>query len=199
MHPRIKTIGREVLSFGLIALVLLAARSTLADHYTVPSGSMEYTLMPGDRIFVAKYTYGFRLPFTDWKLTRGSDVERGEVVVFDSPVEDIRLVKRIVAVGGDTVSIRSGQVSINGHPMGSATDMREEFYGERRVRLNLTYSGGEDFGPEVIPPGYLLAIGDARGNSKDGRTFGFISGDAVYGRAVAVYYRSGEGLCWLKL
>lgn len=199
MHPKLKTIGREAVSFGLIALVLLAARSTLADHYTVPSGSMEYTLLPGDRIFVAKYTYGFRVPFTEWKLTGGRGVERGEVVVFDSPVEDIRLVKRIVAVGGDTVSIRSGQVSINGAPMGSVTDMREEFYGERRVRLNLSYSGGEDYGPEIIPPGNLLAIGDARGNSKDGRAFGFISADTVYGRAVAVYYRSGEGLCWLKL
>ena len=199
MHPRIKTIGREILSFGLIALVLLAARSTLADHYTVPSGSMEYTLMPRDRIFVAKYSYGFRVPFTDWKLTQGRDVVRGEVVVFDSPVEDIRLVKRIVAVEGDTVSIRSGQVSINGVPMGSTSDLREEFYGERRVRLNQSYSGGEDFGPTAIPPGFLLAIGDARGNSKDGRAFGFISEDAVYGRAVAVYYRSGDGLCWLKL
>ncbi len=199
MHPRIKTIGREIVSFGLIALVLLAARSTLADHYTVPSGSMEYTLMPGDRIFVAKYSYGFRVPFTDWKLTQGRDVVRGEVVVFDSPLEDIRLVKRIVAVGGDTVSIRSGQVSINGVPMGSTTDLREEFYGERRVRLNQSYSGGEDFGPTAIPPGYLLAIGDARGNSKDGRAFGFITEDAVYGRAVSVYYRSGDGLCWLKL
>ena len=199
MHPRIRTIGREVISFGLIALVLLAARSTLADHYTVPSGSMEYTLMPGDRIFVAKYSYGFRVPFTDWKLTQGRDVVRGEVVVFDSPVEDIRLVKRIVAVEGDTVSIRSGQVSINGVPMGLTSDLREEFYGERRVRLNQSYSGGEDFGPTAIPPGFLLAIGDARGNSKDGRAFGFISEDAVYGRAVAVYYRSGDGLCWLKL
>ena len=199
MHPKLKTIGREAISFGLIALVLLAARSTLADHYTVPSGSMEYTLLPGDRIFVAKYTFGFRVPFTGWKLTEGRGVERGEVVVFDSPVEDIRLVKRIVAVGGDTVSIRSGQVSINGAPMGSVTDMREEFYGERRVRLNLSYSGGEDYGPEIIPPGFLLAIGDARGNSKDGRAFGFIAEDSVYGRAVAVYYRSGEGLCWLKL
>ncbi len=199
MHAKLKTIGREAISFGLIALVLLAARSTLADHYTVPSGSMEYTLLPGDRIFVAKYTFGFRVPFTGWKLTEGRGVERGEVVVFDSPVEDIRLVKRIVAVGGDTVSIRSGQVSINGAPMGSVTDMREEFYGERRVRLNLSYSGGEDYGPEIIPPGFLLAIGDARGNSKDGRAFGFIAEDSVYGRAVAVYYRSGEGLCWLKL
>ncbi len=199
MHPRIKSIGREILSFGLIALVLLAARSTLADHYTVPSGSMEYTLMPGDRIFVAKYSYGFRFPFTDWKLTQGREVVRGEVVVFDSPVEDIRLVKRIVAVSGDSVSIRSGQVSINGHPMGVPWDLREETYGDRKIQLNLTYSGGEDFGPTVIPPGSLLAIGDARGNSKDGRAFGFISEDSVYGRAVAVYYRSGDGLCWLKL
>ena len=199
MHPRIKTIGRELVSFGLIALVLLAGRSTLADHYTVPSGSMEYTLMPGDRIFVAKYTYGFRFPFTDWKLTQGNKVTRGEVVVFDSPVEDIRLVKRIVGIGGDTVSIRSGQVSIDGVPMGSTSDLRYENYGKRRVSLNQNYSGGQDFGPITVPPGFLLAIGDSRGNSKDGRAFGFIAETMVYGKAVAVYYRRDDGLCWLKL
>ena len=199
MHPKIKTIGREIVSFGIIALILLAARSTLADHYTVPSGSMEYTLMPGDRIFVAKYTYGFRFPFTNWKLTSGDQVLRGEVVVFDSPVEDIRLVKRIVAVGGDTVSIRSGRVYIDGIPMVSVTDTREELYGDRRVRLNQTYSGGQDFGPEKIPSGFLLAIGDARGNSKDSRTFGLISEELVYGKAISVYYRQSEGLCWKKL
>lgn len=199
MSPRFRTIIREVISFGLTALVLLAARSSLADHYTVPTGSMEYTLMPGDRIVVDKLTYGLRFPFTDWELTSGTPVQRGEVVVFDSPEEDVRLVKRIVAVGGDTIVIRNGRIFITGESMASPQNPVEEIYGDRIVRLNLAYGGGPDFGPERIPAGYLLAIGDSRGNSRDGRIFGLIPDDRVYGRAIAVYYRRGEGLVWKGL
>lgn len=199
MSTRLRTIVREVIFFGLTALVLLAARSSLADHYTVPTGSMEYTLMPGDRIVVDKLTYGLRIPFTDWALTNGTPVQRGEVVVFDSPEEDVRLVKRIVAVGGDTIVIRDGQISITGKSMASPTNPFEEIYGDRIIRLNMAYGGGPDLGPMRIPAGFLLAIGDARGNSRDGRLFGLIPEDKVYGRAISVYYRRGEGLVWKGL
>ena len=199
MSPRLQSIIREVIFFGLTALVLLAARSSLADHYTVPTGSMEYTLIPGDRIVVDKITYGLRVPFTDWEIISGTPVNRGEVVVFDSPEEDVRLVKRIVAVGGDTIVIKDGHVFITGKPMASPANPTEEIYGERVVRLNLAYRGGADLGPLRIPEGHLLAIGDARGNSRDGRVFGIISEEKVYGRAIAVYYRRDEGLVWKGL
>ncbi len=199
MSTRLRTVVREVIFFALTALVLLAARSSLADHYTVPTGSMEYTLIPGDRIVVDKLTYGLRIPFTDWELTNGTSVKRGEVVVFDSPEEDVRLVKRIVAVGGDTIVIRNGHIFITGKPMASPKNPVEEIYGDRIVRLNLAYGGGPDLGPMRIPEGNLLAIGDARGNSRDGRLFGLIPEDKVYGRAISVYYRRGEGLVWKGL
>ena len=199
MSPRLQAIAREVLFFGLTALVLLAARSSLADHYTVPTGSMEYTLIPGDRIVVDKLSYGFRVPFTDWKLTDGTPVKRGEVVVFDSPEEDVRLVKRIVAVGGDSIAIYNGHVFINGKPLTSPSSPLEEIFDDRVINLNLAYGGGPNLGPMQIPDGYLLPIGDARGNSRDGRLFGLIPQDKVYGRAISVYYRRGEGLVWKKL
>ena len=199
MSTRLRKIGRELISFGLTALVLLAARSSLADHYTVPTGSMEYTLMPGDRIVVDKLNYGFRFPFTDWELTDGTPVKRGEVVVFDSPEEDVRLVKRIVAIWGDTIVIHNGHVFITGKSMVSPENPVEEIYDNRVVRLNLIYGGGPELGPMRVPEGYLLAIGDARGNSRDGRLFGLIRESKVYGRAISVYYRRGEGLVWKGL
>ena len=63
----------------------MVARSTLADHYYVPSGSMEPTLVPGDRVIVDKMAYGFRVPFTQIQIIEGSAVTRGEVAIFDSP------------------------------------------------------------------------------------------------------------------
>jgi signal peptidase I len=177
----------------------MAARSSLADHYTVPTGSMEYTMMPGDRIVVDKLAYGLRIPFTDWKLTQGRPVTRGEVVIFDSPEDGVRLVKRIVAVPGDTVVIHNGQVLIGGHALIDPAHPDTEKFGERVASLNLRYGGGPDIEPTPVPSGYALAVGDARGNSRDGRYFGLIRVDAIYGRAMAVYYRSGEGMCWKKL
>ena len=83
-----------------IVIGILSARSTLADHYYVPSGSMEHTLVAGDRVVVDKRAYGLRVPFTTWQLTNGAPVARGDVVIFDSPRDGKRLIKRIVAVGG---------------------------------------------------------------------------------------------------
>lgn len=199
MHPRVRAFGRELPSFLVMITVVFAARSSLADHYTVPSGSMEYTLIPGDRIVVNKFAYGFRLPFTDVRLTSGPGIQRGEVVIFDSPEDGVRLVKRVVAVAGDTVSIQSGHLSINGAPLIDPSNPEIEIFGPRQAMLNLAYGGGEDLKPTRIADGHVLTVGDARGNSKDGRIFGPVEAATVYGRAVAVYYRSGEGLCWKGL
>jgi signal peptidase I len=185
---------------GIIFIVLgvLVARSSLADHYYVPSGSMEHTLIAGDRVVVDKMAYGLRLPFTDVKLMEGDSVTRGEVVIFDSPRDGVRLIKRIVAVGGDSVVVRDGHLRINGEPMASTGDSAREIFGDRIAELNLEHGGGPDF-EHTLEHGTLLAMGDHRGNSLDGRRFGLIREEVVYGRALAVYYRSGDGLVWNRL
>ncbi|MEL7187852.1 MAG: signal peptidase I, partial [Pseudomonadota bacterium] len=114
LSDRMRRILRETLVLALLVTGILAGRSTLADHYYVPSGSMENTLFAGDRVFVDKRAYGFRIPFTNIALTDGDPVRRGDVVIFDSPQSGKRLIKRIVAVGGDEVLIDSGHLSING-------------------------------------------------------------------------------------
>jgi signal peptidase I len=185
----------ELISLAVVLAAVTAARSSLADHYYVPSGSMQYTLMDHDRVIVNKMAYGFRIPLTKIDLFGSSTPERGDIAVFDSPEDGTtRLIKRIVAVGGDRVSVVDGQLAINGEPLGDRT---VEHFGDREALLNLTSQplynrgGGPNF-EDVVPPGMVLAMGDNRGNSNDGRKFGFIDERELFGRAVAVYYRRGE-------
>jgi len=190
---------RELPQLLLLMTLVMMARSTLADHYYVPSGSMEYTLMPGDRVFVDKSAYGVRIPFTNIDIIKRATVGRGEVVIFDSPKDGTRLIKRIVAIGGDHVSMRRGRLAING--VAAAHEGRDltEWFGQRQARLNLQQGGGPDIEDRIIPEGMLLAIGDHRGNSLDGRYFGLVSESEVYGRAVAIYFRRGKGFVWKSL
>ena len=195
---RFRRIAREAFSIGLLLLGLLAVRSTLADHYYVPSGSMQPNLMPGDRVVVDKRAYGLRVPFTQIHLGEGKPVQRGEVVIFDSPRDGTRLIKRIVAISGDDVTIQAGHLLVNGEPMAAASASDVELFSSRTVRLDLSSGGGPNYSG-VIPEGTLLAVGDHRGNSLDGRVFGVIDEKSVYGRAIAVYYRRDDGLVWKEL
>lgn len=190
-------VRNEMPQFIFLILLVFAGRLSLADHYLVPSGSMEETLQVGDRVVVDKTAHGLRVPFTDIEISNGADVTRGEVVIFDSPSNGVRLIKRIVAVGGDEVLIRDGHISINGAPLHS--ESAAEIFGGREARLNLRDGGGPDLYIERVPYGMLLAVGDHRGNSLDGRMFGLVSEEDIYGRAIAVYYRRGEAFVWKPL
>ena len=192
----------ELTSLAIVLAAVTAARSSLADHYFVPSGSMQYTLMDHDRVIVNKMAYGLRIPLTKIDIFGSSTPERGDIAVFDSPEDGTtRLIKRIVAIGGDRVSVVDGQLSINGQPLG---DRMVEHFGEREALLNLTSQpsynrgGGPNF-EGVVPPGMVLAMGDNRGNSNDGRKFGFIDEHELFGRAIAIYYRRGDGFTWRPL
>ena len=189
---------REALSLAMIVLLMLAARSSLADHYVVPTGSMEHTILPGDRVLVDKRAYGLRIPFTTVRIA-GQDarVQRGDIVVFDSPRDGTRLIKRIVAVGGDRVSLVDGHLQVNGQSLQSQGDV--ERFGEKIAQLNLEHGGGADIRNLDVPDGVLLAIGDHRGNSADSRVFGFVTESEVYGKALGIYYRRNEGPVWQPL
>src|SRR5688572_28880001 len=100
--------------FLFIFIVLTAFRSSVADWNDVPTGSMKPTILEGDRIFVNKLAYDLKIPYTTVRLAQWSGPERGDVVVFYSPEDGVRLVKRVVAVGGDTTAMRDEQLIING-------------------------------------------------------------------------------------
>jgi signal peptidase I len=161
---------------------------------------MEPTLVPGDRVAVDMRAYGVRIPFTDVELSEGEAPRPGDVVVFDSPADGTRLIKRLVAVGGQTVELRDGGLRIDGVPLRAESALGEaENFGQRIAQLNLSDGGGPDIALTRIPEGMALVLGDHRGNSADGRYFGLVPMSTFYGKAVAVYYRGGEGLVWKRL
>jgi len=184
---------------GVLILMLLAGRSSLADHYHVPTGSMEYSLMPGDRVIVDKTAYGIRIPFTKIDLVDVGSPKAGEIAVFDSPENGILLIKRIVAVAGDRVDLINGRLWINGGPVATGSNLTLESWNGRFGQLNLEHGGGPDIRGIQLPEGTVLALGDHRGNSRDGRYFGLIAERELYGRAVAVYFSRREGFQWKKL
>ena len=205
MHPNDTTSARrlqgwrgEALRIGFALLLLMGFRSAFANHYLVPTGSMQPTLMPGDRVLVDMRAYGYRLPFTHARLLGQGQPTRGEVAVFRSPADGERLIKRIVAVGGDRVEVRDGHLRINGRDVALGGQADVEQLGRHVYRLDLSRGGGPD-AAGVVPAGQVLVMGDARGNSLDGRMFGLLPSDAFYARAIAVYWRSGEGPVWQRL
>jgi signal peptidase I len=185
-------------SLVLISLMMIA-RSTLADHYHVPSGSMENVLMPGDHVVVNKAAYGYRVPFSKQVFAMQENPRPGEVVIFDSPESDIRLIKRVVAIAGDRVSVKNGRVLFNGQYLATPENPGTETYGTRKALLNLEHGGGPDMSAMLIPEDHVLVLGDHRGNSRDGRFFGTVPVSEIYGRATAVFLRQSEGLLWQSL
>lgn len=196
MNPRKRWYQSDLFVIPVMLIAMLAARSSLADHYHVPTGSMEYSIMPGDRILIDKTAYGLRIPFTNLELVAVGTPVRGDVVVFDSPVDRTRLIKRIVAVAGDRVALHDGRLTVNGRALGSVSI---EMYGDNRARLNLSSGGGPDLAELTVGDGLVLALGDHRGDSLDGRYFGLVPESQIYGKAWRIYYRRGAGLTWLDI
>jgi len=160
---------------------------------------MEHTLLPGDHVLVNKAAYGLRIPFTHEVILPGDEPQAGDVVVFDSPKDGIRLVKRVVAVGGDHVVLRQGHLFVNGMPLASRWSPTREQFGQKVAELNLNSGGGPEIPGLRVPDGEVLVLGDHRGNSRDGRYFGTVPVDSLYGRASAVFWRSQDGPVWKEL
>ena len=188
-------------------------RTFLFEAYRIPSGSMIPTLLVGDWLFVNKLAYGPHVPFTDINLPGYAEPQRGDVVVFKSPDQldqpedpNPTLVKRLVAVAGDTVYMRGGLFHLNGQPQPQPDAMRENPRADGSFSVDLfqwqkahEISGSrfgdpapvptlDDWGPLVVPPGMLFMLGDNRYDSKDGRYWGLVPRDNVRGRPAFVYY-----------
>jgi signal peptidase I len=192
-RSRARRLLRELLVLAVFVLVLMSARSTLADHYRVPSGSMQPSIEIDDRILVNKAAYGLRVPFTHAYVAHFDGPAAGDVVVLDSPEEDKVLLKRVVGVPGTRVEVRGGRVLIDGklQPVEHRADGLHEQLGAANHPLRLSDGGGPDWGPVTIPEGRYLVMGDNRGDSRDGRFFGLVTREAILGRAMGVYWRSG--------
>lgn len=154
----------------VIALVVaLGVRTFLLAHFVVEGSSMYSTLETGDRVFVNKVSY------------RLHDPNRGDVVV----LHEIRgtterdLIKRVIAVGGEEVEMRSCEVRIGGQ-------LLIEPYLDPTV-VTPGNCGG-DFGPILVPEGTVFVMGDNRAGSQDSRTLGPVLNDDIVGRAFVVFW-----------
>ena len=103
----------------------------------------------------------------------------------------------VVAGAGLAGRLQASQSVADKLAAGAAGDA--EHFGSRLARLDLADGGGPDIISATVPDGHVLVLGDHRGRSADGRWFGFVEADAIYGRAVAVYWRRGEGPSWKRL
>ena len=115
MRMKLRTFWLEWVKPLLIAVAIVAPlRSVVADWNDVPSGSMRPTILVGDRIWINKLAYDLKVPFSTMRLSTWSDPQRGDIIVFRSPADGKRLVKRVVAVPGDLVELRDDHLCING-------------------------------------------------------------------------------------
>src|SRR5436189_3492651 len=108
---------RAAKPFVFIVLIVLSFRSSIADWNDVPTGSMKPTILEGDLVFVNKLAYDLKVPFTLWRLGEWSDPQRGDIVVFFSPKDGTRLVKRVIAGPGDTLEMKNNVLLLNGQRM----------------------------------------------------------------------------------
>ena len=195
-------------SLLLFLALMLVFRSAVADWMYVPTGSMNPTIVEGDRILVDKAAFGLRVPFTNVHLSRGGNPQRGDIVVFPSPKDGMTLVKRVVGLPGDTIAMRGERLTINGAPLDYAStqsaadgELPIATRGEQREYFTETLGAAahpimvlpqrnamRTFGPITVPPGQYFMMGDSRDNSEDSRYFGFVRRETLVGRAYRVAY-----------
>lgn len=193
--------------FSLVVALLIATsfRSAIADWNDIPTGSMEPTILIGDRIFVNKMAYDLKVPYTTLPIVRWSDPKRGDIVVFYSPKDGKRLVKRVVGLPGDTIAMRQNRLFINGQcakyesldqeiidqfefdQQSQHVFFNENLTGKQHtVMFSLLRPSLNTFDPIIIPDGRYFMMGDNRDNSADSRFFGFVDRKLIVGRATIV-------------
>lgn len=157
----------------LVELVVVAGsaamliRTFVAMVSVVPTGSMIPTLMIGDRLIVDRVTYRFRDPV------------RGEIVVFQSVVDDKDYVKRLVGMPGETIVISNGMVYAN---------QKEVFFAGVNIQQDDPQSDIANMGPYVIPAGHYFMMGDNRNNSRDSRFWGTVPRRNIFGKALFTFW-----------
>lgn len=221
--------GLEQLKTLAIAIAIaLAIRAFVIEPFTIPSGSMLPTLLIGDHLFVNKFVYGIKIPYTDVRLPGLREPERGEVVVFTvakrngqiCPVDRCpglprdNFVKRIIGLPGETVEVRDGAVTVDGRPL-EIRDTGEVFVDDagRQLEVRREQAGEDEHAvlrnprpPSRIPPveieveeGRYLMLGDNRDHSNDGRSWGTVRLADMRGPAFVLYWSWNYNGGWLEL
>jgi signal peptidase I len=192
-----------VKSIAVALVIWMVVRSLLVEAFRIPSGSMENTLLIGDFLFVNKTLYGAEIPLTNKHLPPVREPKRLDIVVFRS-VEDpnTNVVKRVIGMPGDTLSMKNNVLHRNGQTMDEPYVIRTDPTSDPEIpsmrAWQLKYLVGVDasnyrptlknWGPIVIPRDSFMVMGDNRDNSYDSRYWGFLGRDRIRGRPLLIYY-----------
>ena len=192
-------------SFFPVLLFVLIIRSFVFEPFRIPSSSMMPTLLQGDFIFVKKYSYGLRLPVTEFKIVEIGEPQRGDVVVFRLPSDpSINYIKRVVGLPGDRIVYRRHHLTINGesialerHPDATPMDPRyiEQLGDRQHDILIVDPRNSRKDGEYIVREGHYFVMGDNRDNSLDSRFIGEIPETNLVGKAVRIWMHM-DGLKW---
>ena len=191
--------------FALVILIGAPLKSAIADCNWVPTGSMKPSILEGELVLVNKLAYDFKIPFTTLHLSTWGDPLRGDVVVFYSPKDGTRLVKRVVGLPGDWVEMRDDVLYLNGvrqqYSLRDPAPFRRDVFEDPNPIVAVEHLETCDhyvmslpgryalrsFGPSVVPPGHYFMLGDSRDNSADSRFIGSIPRQQIVGRVGRVF------------
>lgn len=178
MKRQIQNLFNQNKGFLLFLVLMMTVRWSFADQYHVPTGSMESTILVGDRIFVSKAAYDLRFPFTEWRVAHLAEPQHGDIVVFDSVEGDgLTLVKRVVGLPGDQIHLEDGVAWVNGEKEASLPHLQRLADGPSGENVDFR-----------VPEGAYFVMGDNRDNSRDSRFFGFVPRGHLKGRALRVLW-----------
>lgn len=176
---------REYAESIIWALVLaFIIRSCVVQAFKIPSGSMEDTLAIGDHLFVNKFIYGIKLPFTDKRVLKLRDPRRGDVMVFEFPEDRSKdFIKRVIGVPGDEIRVQDKKVYVNGALYRNLHEVHKE-----AAVLSREQSPRDNFGPIRVPAGSYFMMGDNRDRSYDSRFWGCVRESDIKGKAFIKYW-----------
>jgi len=180
-----KHIVREYAESIIIAVILaLIIRTFLVQAFKIPSGSMEDTLAIGDHILVNKFIYGTKIPFTDKRILKIRDPQRGDVIVFEYPEDPSKdFIKRVIGTPGDVIEEKDKKVYVNGQPYVNPHEVHKE-----TDMIPREQNPRDNFGPVKVPENSYFVMGDNRDRSYDSRFWGFVKNSKIKGLAFIKYW-----------